>query len=244
MGVVDGKPGNSERNIERENHSGSLKLPRKKKGDKRQMRKKLQRKTSQSMNDRVQKELKKEKPGLLDKERTDLRFNRIKEIPPDTFKNLSKLHTLLLNNNQLSKLQNGVFNGLQELRYLYLYKNKLKEIEDRVFQDLNKLEQLYLHFNKIEKLGSGIFSDMKNLERLFLHNNKLKHISPGAFNHLDNLKRLRLDSNALVCDCEMMWLAKLLQEKRQITQAAATCQFPTTMEGKSLAEVNDNDFHC
>ncbi|RZF34069.1 hypothetical protein LSTR_LSTR015502 [Laodelphax striatellus] len=174
----------------------------------------------------------------------DLRFNRIKEIPPDTFKNLSKLHTLLLNNNQLSKLQNGVFNGLQELRYLYLYKNKLKEIEDKVFQDLNKLEQLYLHFNKIEKLSSGIFSDMTNLERLFLHSNKLKHISPGAFNHLDNLKRLRLDSNALVCDCEMMWLAKLLQEKRQVTQAAATCQFPTTMEGRSLAEINDNDFHC
>lgn len=54
----------------------------------------------------------------------------------------------------------------------------------------------------------------------------------------------RLDSNALVCDCEMMWLAHLLREKQDSTQAAATCQYPADMEGKPLANIADNDFHC
>lgn len=42
----------------------------------------------------------------------------------------------------------------------------------------------------------------------------------------------------------MMWLAKLLQEKQSTTQAAATCQYPDNMEGKSLMNVSENDFHC
>ncbi|CAL4114099.1 unnamed protein product, partial [Meganyctiphanes norvegica] len=48
----------------------------------------------------------------------DLRFNKIKTIAPNTFKDLGQLNTLLLNNNHITRLQNGSFNGLGELRYL------------------------------------------------------------------------------------------------------------------------------
>lgn len=120
----------------------------------------------------------------------------------------------------------------------------MREIDSKVFHELPKLEQLYLHFNKIEKLHPNTFVGLTNLERLFLHNNKLRHLTAGTFKTLDSLKRLRLDSNALVCDCEMMWLAKLLQEKQSTTQAAATCQYPDSMEGKSLMNISENDFHC
>ncbi|KAG8309246.1 hypothetical protein J6590_090756, partial [Homalodisca vitripennis] len=106
----------------------------------------------------------------------------------------------------------------------YLYKNKIREVESKVFQGLSKLEQLYLHFNKIDKLHPNTFADLATLERLFLHNNKLRHLSSGTFKGLDSLKRIRLDSNVLVCDCEMMWLAHLLRDKQESTQAAA----PTT----------------
>ncbi|XP_021933010.1 peroxidasin isoform X6 [Zootermopsis nevadensis] len=150
----------------------------------------------------------------------DLRFNKIREIPANAFKNLKHLNTLLLNNNHIIRLQNGVFNGLKDLRYLYLYKNRVREIESKVFQGLTKLEQL------------------------FLHNNKLQRIPVGAFKNLEALKRLRLDSNALICDCEMMWLVQMLQEKLRGTQAAATCQYPVVMQGKSLTAMTETDFHC
>lgn len=176
----------------------------------------------------------------------DLRFNKIKEIPPGIFLNLKHLNTLLLNNNQLLKLDNGVFNGLIELKYLYLYKNKIAEIGSKAFQNLSKLEQLYLHHNRLERIEKGVFSNLENLDRLFLQDNKIRNIAPGSFHGLHHISRLRLDSNTLVCDCQMMWLVKMMQDKQENDQSqfTATCQFPSSMEGKSLAAMNENDLHC
>jgi peroxidase len=54
----------------------------------------------------------------------------------------------------------------------------------------------------------------------------------------------RLDSNALVCDCELVWLVQMLKEQMKDTQTAASCQQPQDMQGKSLALMTDQDFHC
>lgn len=174
----------------------------------------------------------------------DLRFNKIKSIPPNTFQDLSHLHTLLLNNNHIVRLQNGSFNGLSELRYLYLYKNRIRVIEKQVFQGLDKLEQLYLHFNDLATFEADTFSNIPSLERLFLHNNRLQRVPKGAFRNLHSLRRLRLDSNALVCDCQLMWLAQMVKEKQHRTQVAATCQFPVPLQGKSLTSLTDSEFQC
>ncbi|XP_076341100.1 peroxidasin-like [Tachypleus tridentatus] len=53
-----------------------------------------------------------------DTEIIDLRFNKIKEVTANTFKNLKRLNTLLLNNNHITKIENNAFTGLKELRYL------------------------------------------------------------------------------------------------------------------------------
>jgi len=53
-----------------------------------------------------------------------------------------------------------------------------------------------------------------------------------------------LDSNALVCDCEMVWLVKMLKDQMKDTQTAAICQQPQDMQGKSLSLMTDTDFHC
>uniref|UniRef100_V9GWR0 Peroxidasin n=1 Tax=Lumbricus terrestris TaxID=6398 RepID=V9GWR0_LUMTE len=167
----------------------------------------------------------------------DLRFNRILEIPPGTFRNLRNLNTLLLNNNQLTKLENGAFEGLSKLRYLYLYKNQISEIESQVFHGLGDLEQLYVHFNELEILQPGTFNGLPLLERLFLHNNRLKRLPQGIFSNLKALRRLRLDSNALVCDCEMLWLMDMLKDGHM--QAAVTCDSPDEAAGKSLLSITD-----
>ncbi|XP_071524649.1 peroxidasin homolog isoform X1 [Panulirus ornatus] len=174
----------------------------------------------------------------------DLRFNKIRTIPPNHLKDLKGLHTLLLNNNHISRLQNGSFTGLESLRYLYLYKNRIRVIEKQVFQGLDKLEQLYLHFNDLATFEADTFSNLTSLERLFLHNNRLQRVPKGAFSNLHSLRRLRLDSNALVCDCQLMWLAQMVKEKQHTTQVAATCQFPSGLQGKSLTSLNDSEFQC
>ncbi|XP_065572680.1 peroxidasin-like isoform X2 [Artemia franciscana] len=127
----------------------------------------------------------------------------------------------------------------------YLYKNRIKEIDSDALHPLENLEQLYLHFNKIESLPKGVFRSLKKLNRLFLHNNKLQRIPSEAFQNLHEIKRLRLDSNALICDCQLIWLAKMLQDKRQETQSAVTCHDPAPMQGKPVTHLlEDEGFHC
>lgn len=150
----------------------------------------------------------------------DLRFNKIRTIPRGVFDGLVNLNTILLNNNEIERLEDGALDGLPQLRYLYLYKNNLVSLESDAFQNLPKLEQLFLQNNKISRLPKGIFD------------------------HTPHLRRLRLDSNALVCDCDMMWLADMLKEKHGYTQAAATCEYPQSLHGRSLMTVDKPDFHC
>ncbi|XP_045133366.1 peroxidasin-like isoform X1 [Portunus trituberculatus] len=174
----------------------------------------------------------------------DLRFNKIRSIPPNHFKDLKHLHTLLLNNNHITRLQNTTFTGLESLRYLYLYKNRIRIIEKGVFKNLSNLEQLYLHFNDLSTFEIDTFSNLTSLQRLFLHNNRLQRVPRGAFSNLHALRRLRLDSNALVCDCRLMWLAQMVKEKQHTTQVAATCHFPSELQGKSLTSLTDSEFQC
>ncbi|XP_025414853.1 peroxidasin homolog [Sipha flava] len=188
-------------------------------------------------------------PGAISEDTTilDLRFNKIKEIRPKSLAHLTKLNTLLLNNNHLSNLHNGAFENLSNLQYLFLHKNKIENMESRVFTNLSHLEQLYLHSNKIQKLDLEMFQGLTKLERLFLHNNKIRKISPGTFDSLKSLTRLRLDGNLLTCDCDILWLINVLKKNHvsaEDSQFAATCHFPVEMNGKSLMEMTETDLHC
>nr|XP_031540895.1 LOW QUALITY PROTEIN: peroxidasin homolog [Vicugna pacos] len=176
----------------------------------------------------------------------DLRFNRIREIQPGAFRGLRNLNTLLLNNNQIRSVPGGSFEDLENLKYLYLYKNEIQAIDRQAFKGLASLEQLYLHFNQIETLDPESFQHLPKLERLFLHNNRITHLVPGTFSHLESMKRLRLDSNALHCDCEILWLADLLKTYARSgnAQAAATCEYPRRIQGRSVATITPEELDC
>uniref|UniRef100_A0A665TXX2 Ig-like domain-containing protein n=1 Tax=Echeneis naucrates TaxID=173247 RepID=A0A665TXX2_ECHNA len=96
----------------------------------------------------------------------DLRFNKIKDIQPGSFRRLKNLNTLLLNNNHIRRIPRGAFEDLENLKYLYLYKNEIQSIDRQAFKGLVSLEQLYLHFNNIESLEPESFTHLPKLERL------------------------------------------------------------------------------
>uniref|UniRef100_A0A3P9HS03 Peroxidasin n=1 Tax=Oryzias latipes TaxID=8090 RepID=A0A3P9HS03_ORYLA len=152
----------------------------------------------------------------------DLRFNKIKDLQPASFSRLKNLNTLLLNNNQIRRISRGAFEDLENLKYLYL------------------------HFNNIESLEPESFSHLPKLERLFLHNNRITQLVPGTFSHLSAMKRLRLDSNALNCNCEVLWLADLLKLYAESgnAQAAATCDHPSRLQGRSVATLTAEELNC
>jgi hypothetical protein len=61
-----------------------------------------------------------------------------------------------------------------------------------------------------------------------------------SFSFLNNR---RLDSNALICDCQILWLAKMLNEKQGTTLAAAICQSPDQLVGRSVTSLIE-EFNC
>lgn len=56
----------------------------------------------------------------------------------------------------------------------------------------------------------------------------------------------RLDSNALSCDCELLWLADLLKQYAESgnAQAAATCDYPSQLQGRSVATLTAEELNC
>lgn len=56
----------------------------------------------------------------------------------------------------------------------------------------------------------------------------------------------RLDSNTLNCDCELLWLADLLKQYAESgnAQAAATCEYPSRLQGRSVATLTAEELNC
>lgn len=56
----------------------------------------------------------------------------------------------------------------------------------------------------------------------------------------------RLDSNSLNCDCDLLWLADLLKQYAESgnAQAAATCDYPSRLQGRSVATLTAEELNC
>ncbi|KAG7260167.1 hypothetical protein CRUP_037185 [Coryphaenoides rupestris] len=56
----------------------------------------------------------------------------------------------------------------------------------------------------------------------------------------------RLDSNTLNCDCDLLWLADLLKQYAESgnAQAAATCDYPGRLQGRSVATLSAEELNC
>lgn len=56
----------------------------------------------------------------------------------------------------------------------------------------------------------------------------------------------RLDSNALLCDCDLMWLAELLKKYalQGNPQTTATCESPRELQGRSIITLSTQEFNC
>lgn len=89
---------------------------------------------------------------------------------------------------------------------------------------------------------SNLFHFFLNCVR-YLHNNKITQLKNGLFENMVSLKRLRLDNNDFVCNCNILWLLKLLGKSRHI-EADIVCKHPANLMGKNLIDLNETDLDC
>ena len=112
---------------------------------------------------------------------SDLRFNKIRHIPPECMSALGDLHTLLLNNNNVRKLRSGAFAGLGNLKYLYVKWNTFFRPAD-----------LWTVTNLAVHATSQMFPTRTSFGFClrYLYKNHISHIESGTFDGLERLEHL------------------------------------------------------
>ncbi|XP_018410277.1 PREDICTED: toll-like receptor 13 [Nanorana parkeri] len=124
-------------------------------------------------------------------------YNTINELPRDSFRNLTRLKYLQLDNNKLSILKPGAFSNLTVLNYLNLSYNNINSLSRGVFEGLEHLANLYLQQNSIAFLDLDVFVPLFSLKSLNLSENQLSNFSEvvDSIQPLQELKILMLCSN-------------------------------------------------
>ena len=148
--------------------------------------------------------------GLTKLTGLSMQGNKISDILPGTFENMSSLEYLDLRNNEIKHLNSamfgglGAFHGLTNLTQLLMWGNEISEIMPGTFENLSSLEYLDLSYNKIKYLNSamfsglGAFNGLTKLTRLSILRNKISDILPGTFENMSSLEHLQLGYNRIV----------------------------------------------
>uniref|UniRef100_A0A663MJY1 LRRNT domain-containing protein n=1 Tax=Athene cunicularia TaxID=194338 RepID=A0A663MJY1_ATHCN len=125
----------------------------------------------------------------------NLSNNYLRILTTTTFRNLTSLHSLWLDGNNLTFLSPGSFHTLSKLRELHLSRNsRLAYLHANTFRGLSSLISLDLSHCNIFEIHPLLFSHLSSLERLNLASNNMRYF-PQAFRNLSSLTRLSLEGN-------------------------------------------------
>ncbi|XP_050972693.1 extracellular matrix protein 2 isoform X3 [Labeo rohita] len=135
-------------------------------------------------------------PSLVELKIND---NKLSGLTPHSFKGLSQLLTLELEDNYFhdGNVSPLAFKPLRKLIYLRLDDNKFRAIPSGLPASV---QELHLSDNKIEVVHSGLLNKTTNLRVLNLSHNRIREdrIHPRAWIHILNLEHLDLSHNKLV----------------------------------------------
>ena len=147
-------------------------------------------------------------------------FSNINRIASFTFQNLPNLNNLYLNNNRLGKVSEYAFYDLL-LEHLYLDDNPYLNLESRAFVglrvkglSLTRCNLLTVQFETFEPLFAKLI--MLTLTENLIEKFDMRFEEP--FSHFTKLSMLSLGKNPLICDCDNLWLIRLLRY-RYVNQA-------------------------
>ncbi|XP_051947302.1 leucine-rich repeat and fibronectin type-III domain-containing protein 4-like [Xyrauchen texanus] len=177
--------------------------------------------------------------------------NRLTELGPRDLVGMLNLQHLILNNNQLINISSEAFDDfLITLEDLDLSYNNLRKAPWDAIQNMASLHTLNLDHNLIDQIDEGSFSDLYKLARLDMTSNRLQTlppdplfarsqtgvISPTPYNSVINLN---FGGNPLHCNCELLWLRRLIR-----SDDMETCATPTHLAGRYFWSIPEEEFAC
>uniref|UniRef100_A0A672KDY1 Leucine-rich repeat and fibronectin type-III domain-containing protein 4-like n=1 Tax=Sinocyclocheilus grahami TaxID=75366 RepID=A0A672KDY1_SINGR len=177
--------------------------------------------------------------------------NRLSELGPRDLVGLINLQHLILNTNQLINISSEAFDDfLFTLEDLDLSYNNLRKAPWDGIQSMASLHTLNLDHNLIDQIAEGSFSELYKLARLDMTSNRLQTlppdplfarsqtgvISPTPYNAVINLN---FGGNPLHCNCELLWLRRLIR-----SDDMETCATPLHLAGRYFWSIPEEEFAC
>lgn len=135
--------------------------------------------------------------SLKRKKNLSLENRRIKDVEPNSFKELDRLENLSLYSNEIVRLEANTFENLTFLETLRLNSNQIESLNQALFRNNTNLVLLDLSGNHLKNLDVCVFDGLFKLEKLLLDNNRLNTIDVRTFIDLDrkNIKLITLFKN-------------------------------------------------
>ncbi|XP_030636155.1 leucine-rich repeat and fibronectin type-III domain-containing protein 4 [Chanos chanos] len=177
--------------------------------------------------------------------------NRLTELGPRDLSGLLNLQHLIVNNNQLTNISSEAFDDfLLTLEDLDLSYNNLRKAPWDAIQNMASLHTLNLDHNLIDQIAEGSFSELYKLARLDMTSNRLRTlppdplfarsqtgvISPTPYNAV---VILNFGGNPLHCNCELLWLRRLVR-----SDDMETCATPLHLAGRYFWSIPEEEFTC
>ncbi|XP_014324462.1 leucine-rich repeat and fibronectin type-III domain-containing protein 4-like [Xiphophorus maculatus] len=177
--------------------------------------------------------------------------NRLTTIGPKDLAGLTNLQHLIVNNNQLVKVSVEAFDDfLLTLEDLDMSYNNLRRVPWESIQNMASLHTLNLDHNLIDHIAEGVFGELYKLARLDMTSNRLRTLPPDPFfarsqtgaispTPYNAVISLNFGGNPLHCNCELLWLRRLIRGDDM-----ETCATPTHLAGRYFWSIPEEEFTC
>ncbi|XP_078389095.1 leucine-rich repeat and fibronectin type-III domain-containing protein 2-like [Cetorhinus maximus] len=177
--------------------------------------------------------------------------NRLTAIQDDNLSGMINLQHLIINNNQLISIVETAFDDfLLTLEDLDLSFNNLQKVPWEAIQNMVNLHMLNLDHNLIDYIMAGTFAELFKLARLDMTSNRLQTLPPDSLfarsqtgvispTPYTSTITLNFGGNPLHCNCELLWLRRLVREDDM-----ETCATPSHLAGKYFWYIPEEEFIC
>uniref|UniRef100_A0A8C5PXQ0 Leucine rich repeat and fibronectin type III domain containing 4 n=1 Tax=Leptobrachium leishanense TaxID=445787 RepID=A0A8C5PXQ0_9ANUR len=177
--------------------------------------------------------------------------NRLTAIHEEALRGMLNLQHLIINNNQLVTIPVATFDDfLLTLEDLDLSYNNLISAPWESIQNMVSLHTLNLDHNLIDFVMEGTFSEMYKLSRLDMTSNRLHTLPPdplfvrsqtGVVSPTPYTSTIVLNfgGNPFHCNCELLWLRRLVREDDM-----ETCASPPQLAARYFWSIPEEEFTC
>lgn len=130
--------------------------------------------------------------------RIDLRHLGISSITKNMLRNISSVHSIDFQSNEITEIENGSFTENGKLEKIDLMENHLTKITKHIFSgNFHELQEINLSFNAISTIESGSFDRLVNLVSMDISSNCITHLHSNLFKKCSDLREIVLSSNRI-----------------------------------------------